>query len=172
MRAEFYFEIQYFNFDWKIAITLLRCHRNTQPWQVTVKHSTVTSQTQISNVLQLWNASAKCWPPCVCGRFFAAAVTMSLQKCLMLLGTVRTVVVVLNFSEFLNYLKIHEFYLISNFQVLNSQSMTSTTNYLTSIISTLSVQWSICTMDSSGLGACRPQNTTLTCSRPTTQQVR
>jgi len=57
------------------------------------------------------------------GNLFDAAITMSLQKCLMLLGTVRAVVVVLNFIEFLKYLKIHEFYCILNFRVLNSQSM-------------------------------------------------
>jgi len=34
MPTEFYFEIQYINFDWKITITLLRSHRNTQQWQV------------------------------------------------------------------------------------------------------------------------------------------
>jgi len=34
MHAKFYFEIQYFNFDWKITITLLHSHRNTQQWQV------------------------------------------------------------------------------------------------------------------------------------------
>jgi len=37
MPTEFYFEIQYFNFDWKITITLLQSQ----------KHSTVTSQTRI-----------------------------------------------------------------------------------------------------------------------------
>ena len=35
MRTEFYFEIQqYFNFDWKITITLIRSHRNTQQRQI------------------------------------------------------------------------------------------------------------------------------------------
>ena len=35
MRTEFYFEIQqYFNFDRKITITLIRSHRNTQQRQV------------------------------------------------------------------------------------------------------------------------------------------
>ena len=45
------------------------------------------------------------------GVLVAAAVTMSLQKCLMLLGSVPAVVLVLNFTEFLKYryLNIHEF---------------------------------------------------------------
>jgi len=35
MPIEFYCEIQYSNFDWKITtITLLRGHKNTQQWQV------------------------------------------------------------------------------------------------------------------------------------------
>jgi len=34
MPTEFYFEIQYFNSDWKITIILLHSHRNTQQWQV------------------------------------------------------------------------------------------------------------------------------------------
>jgi len=49
----------------------------------------------------LWNASSICWPPCVscAGILAAAAVTMYLQKCPMLLGTARTAVVVLNSTE-------------------------------------------------------------------------
>ena len=34
MPTEFYFEIQYFNFDWNITITLPHSHRNTQQWQL------------------------------------------------------------------------------------------------------------------------------------------
>lgn len=36
----FYFEFQYFNFHWRIKITLLNSHKNTQQW--------LTSHTQIS----------------------------------------------------------------------------------------------------------------------------
>jgi len=41
MLTEFYFEIQYFNSDWKITTTLLRSHRNTQRWQVNDVTATV-----------------------------------------------------------------------------------------------------------------------------------
>jgi len=34
MPTEFYFKIQDFNFDWKITITLLHSHLNTQQRQV------------------------------------------------------------------------------------------------------------------------------------------
>ena len=34
MPTEFYFEIQYLNFNWKITITLLHSHGNTQQWKV------------------------------------------------------------------------------------------------------------------------------------------
>ena len=45
------------------------------------------------------------------GVVFAAAVTVCLQKVPdSLLGTVRAVVLVLNFTEFKKYLKIREFY--------------------------------------------------------------
>ena len=47
MPAELYFEIQYFNFDWKITIILLHSHRNTQQWQVRLK--SVLFSVRISN---------------------------------------------------------------------------------------------------------------------------
>ena len=37
MPTEFYFKIQYISFDWKITITLLYSHRNTQQWKVRLK---------------------------------------------------------------------------------------------------------------------------------------
>ena len=122
MPTEFYFEIQYFNFDWKITITLVGSHRNTQQWQVRLKSATFSNSGML--------------PPNVdhhacAGILFAAAVTMSLQKCLMLLGSVPAVVLVLNFTEFLKYryLNIHEFLRILNFRILNSQSIATFTSY-------------------------------------------
>ena len=47
MPTDFYFKIQYFNFDWKIIITLLHGHRNTQQWQVRLK--SVLFRVRISN---------------------------------------------------------------------------------------------------------------------------
>ena len=47
MLTEFYFKIQYFNFDWEITITLLHSYRNTQQWQVRFK--SVLSRVRISN---------------------------------------------------------------------------------------------------------------------------
>ena len=37
MPTEFYFEIQYFNFDLKVTVTLPHSHRNTQQQQVRLK---------------------------------------------------------------------------------------------------------------------------------------
>ena len=47
MLTEFYFKIQYFNFDWEITITITLLHsfRNTQQWQVRLK-SVLSSQNQ------------------------------------------------------------------------------------------------------------------------------
>ena len=45
--TQFYFEIQYFNFDWKITITLLHSHRNTEQWQVRLR--SVLFRVRISN---------------------------------------------------------------------------------------------------------------------------
>jgi len=45
MPAECYLEIQYFNFDWKITITLLHSHRNTKQ----VRRKSVLFRLRISN---------------------------------------------------------------------------------------------------------------------------
>jgi len=47
MLTKFYFKIQYFNFDWKITITLLHSHRNIQQWKVRLK--SVLFRVRISN---------------------------------------------------------------------------------------------------------------------------
>jgi len=71
MPIEFYSEIQYFNFDWKITVTLLRSHRNTQQRQVRLPSATFCNSRMLPpNVVR--HACA--------GILFAAAVTTSLQK--------------------------------------------------------------------------------------------
>jgi len=47
MLTEFYFEIQYFNLDWKITFTLLHGRRNTQQRQVRLR--SVSFRVRISN---------------------------------------------------------------------------------------------------------------------------
>jgi len=47
MPTEFYFKIQYFNFEWKNTITPLLSHRNTQQWQVRLR--SVLFRGRISN---------------------------------------------------------------------------------------------------------------------------
>jgi len=54
MPTEFYFEIQYFNFDWnQSTITLLQSHRNTQQWQVHGVTATVGKTPPYRPVLNL-----------------------------------------------------------------------------------------------------------------------
>jgi len=53
MLSEFYFEIQYFNFEWKITITLLHSRINTQQWQVKTQISVIQSQNQQQPVVPI-----------------------------------------------------------------------------------------------------------------------
>jgi len=53
----FYFEIRCFNFDWKITITLLHSHRNTQQWQVRLKSVLFWIFLNFKNILKFTNFS-------------------------------------------------------------------------------------------------------------------
>ena len=114
--TEFYCEIQYFNFHWKITITLHHSHRNTQQWQVGFMTS-----------LPLWVKRHQ--------KYNVILQVQTLKICQRKKGILYLHVhlnnVVLNCTAFywiLKYLKIHEFYWILNVQVglLNSQSVTNT----------------------------------------------
>ena len=52
MPTEFCFKIQYFNFDWKITITLLHSHRNTQQWKVRLKSGYSESESATAQLFQ------------------------------------------------------------------------------------------------------------------------
>jgi len=146
--TEFYFEIQYFNYDWKITTALLNGHRNTQQWQVRLK--SVLFRVRISNsplfpfntcfnivhslnVLQLnhktyQSSSKKNWVHIIGLHNITAAVGKTpLCKIWKSADAEKVSIYTLTmwywiFSEF-KKIKIYQFYWMLNVQVLNSQSV-------------------------------------------------
>ena len=57
MPTEFYFKIQDFNFDWKITITLLHSHLNTQQRQVHDVTATVGKTPTYKGLWKIWKSA-------------------------------------------------------------------------------------------------------------------